>query len=220
MVVRQRGVWWEQAGRAAYPRATRLLVLGDGGGSNSASRTCAKKTARAGHRLGLEIRVATIRHTVPSTIDRTPVFPHITCACQGVIFHTMDIAQQCSARTKTTTGLRVTVRNMHIAPYGRTLQPQTRYQGQIVARLRHTYAFDHFRLVINHPIGWMPDTPQPHLTLTVRTDQRVPSRALLVPLPVGQAGNDLHRILTTPAPWPGPLDRRFTLVNVFVACTP
>jgi hypothetical protein len=26
-------LWWEQAGRAAYPQATRLLVLGDGGGS-------------------------------------------------------------------------------------------------------------------------------------------------------------------------------------------
>jgi len=31
--------------------------------------------------------------------------------------------------------------------------------------------------------------------LTVRTDQWVPSRALLVPLPIGQAGDDLHRAL-------------------------
>src|SRR5207245_1074183 len=53
-------------------------------------------------------------------------------------------------------------------------------------------------LVINHPVGWMPDTPQPHLTPTVRTDPTVPSRALLVPLPVGQAGNDLHRALDHP----------------------
>jgi ATP-dependent helicase YprA (DUF1998 family) len=30
-------LWWEQAGRAAHPQATRLLVLGDGGGSNSAT---------------------------------------------------------------------------------------------------------------------------------------------------------------------------------------
>jgi len=38
------------------------------------------------------------------------VFPHVTRACQGVSFHTVDIAQQCIARPKTTTGLRVTVR--------------------------------------------------------------------------------------------------------------
>ena len=35
------------------------------------------------------------------------VFPHITRACQGVIFHTVDIAQHFSERPKTTTGLGV-----------------------------------------------------------------------------------------------------------------
>src|SRR6266436_3832801 len=30
---------------------------------------------------------------------------------------------------------------------------------------------------------------------TVRTDQRVPSRPWLVPLPIGEAGDDLHRAL-------------------------
>jgi len=38
------------------------------------------------------------------------VFPHITRACQGVIVHTVDIAQHFIERTKTTTGLGVTVR--------------------------------------------------------------------------------------------------------------
>jgi hypothetical protein len=38
------------------------------------------------------------------------VFPHITRACQGVIFHTVDIARQFIAHAKTTPGLRVTVR--------------------------------------------------------------------------------------------------------------
>src|SRR2546427_10419940 len=52
-------------------------------------------------------------------------------------------------------------------------------------------AFDHLSLVIDHPIGRMPDAPHPHLTPTVRTDQGVPTRALLIPLPVGQPGNDL-----------------------------
>ena len=45
----------------------------------------------------------------PNPIEHR-VFPHITRACQGVIFHTVDIARQCIERAHTATGLRVTVR--------------------------------------------------------------------------------------------------------------
>ena len=38
----------------------------------------------------------------------------------------------------------------------------------------------------------MPDAPHPHLTLTVRTNQWVPPRALLLPLSIGQPGDNLH----------------------------
>jgi hypothetical protein len=105
-------LWWEQAGRAAYPRATRLLMLGDGGGSNSATQYLFKEDLqKLATRLGLEIRMA---HYPPYCSKHNPiehrVFPHITRACQGVIFHTVDVAQQFIARTKTTTGLGVTVR--------------------------------------------------------------------------------------------------------------
>ena len=31
-------LWWQEAGRRAYPQAQRLLVLGDGGGSNRATQ--------------------------------------------------------------------------------------------------------------------------------------------------------------------------------------
>ena len=37
------------------------------------------------------------------------MFPHITRACQGVIFHTLEIAQQFIERVKTCAVLRVTV---------------------------------------------------------------------------------------------------------------
>lgn len=105
-------LWWEQAGRAANPRANRLLVLGAGGGSNSATQYLFKEDLQGlANRLGLEIRVA---HSPPYCSKHNPiehrVFPHITRACQGVIFHTVDIARQFIERTKTTTGLRVTVR--------------------------------------------------------------------------------------------------------------
>lgn len=105
-------LWWEQAGRAAYPQATRVLVLGDGGGSNSATQYLFKEDLQAlANRLGLEMRMA---HYPPYCSKHNPiehrVFPHITRACQGVIFHTVDIARQFIARAHTATGLRVTVR--------------------------------------------------------------------------------------------------------------
>jgi hypothetical protein len=105
-------LWWEQAGRTAYPQAKRLLVLSDGGGSNSASQYLFKEDLqRLANRLGLEVRVA---HYPPYCSKYNPiehhVFPHITRACQGVIFHTVDIARRFIERAKTTTGLHVTVR--------------------------------------------------------------------------------------------------------------
>jgi len=107
-------LWWEHAGRAAYPQSRRLLVLGDGGGSNSATQYLFKvDLQKLANRLGLEIRMA---HYPPYCSKHNPiehrVFPHVTRACQGVIFHTLDIAQHFIARTKTTTGLGVTVRRL------------------------------------------------------------------------------------------------------------
>jgi hypothetical protein len=103
--------WWEQHGRAAYPQSRRLLILCDGGGSNSATQYLFKEDLqRLADRLGLELRVA---HYSPYCSKHNPiehrVFPHITRACQGVLFHTVDIAKQFIERAKTATGLRVTV---------------------------------------------------------------------------------------------------------------
>ena len=39
--------WWDQQGRADYPQAQKLLVLCDGGGSNSATCICSRKTSRS-----------------------------------------------------------------------------------------------------------------------------------------------------------------------------
>src|SRR6266567_7464998 len=68
-------------------------------------------------------------------------------------------------------------------------------QGTCIPRGLSTFLQCAFTAHIDHPIGRVPDTPYPHLTLTVRTDQRVPSRTLLVPLPIGESGDDLHRAL-------------------------
>jgi hypothetical protein len=105
-------LWWEHAGHLAHPGAKRLLMLGAGGGSNSATQYLFKEDLQGlANRLGLEIRVA---HYPPYCSKHNPiehrVFPHVTRACQGVIFHSVDVARHFIARTKTTTGLGVTVR--------------------------------------------------------------------------------------------------------------
>src|SRR5262249_15299367 len=85
---------------------------------------------------------------------------------------------------------------MNKAPYGWTLSASTLSSGSSPLHgggIRA--AFDPLSLVIDHPIRWVPDAPHPHLTLTVRTDQRGPSRTLLVPLPLGSSSDDLHRAL-------------------------
>lgn len=107
--------WWEQHGRQHYPRTQRLLILCDGGGSNAVNRHVFKEALQTlANRLGLEIRVA---HYPPYCSKHNPIehrlFPHITRACQGVIFHTVDIARQFMQRAKTSAGLKVTVDILH-----------------------------------------------------------------------------------------------------------
>jgi len=103
--------WWEGQGRASYPRATSLLLLCDGGGSNSATQYLFKEDLqRLVDRLGIEIRVA---HYPPYCSKYNPIehrlFPHLTRACQGVIFHTVELVKGLMERARTATGLEVTV---------------------------------------------------------------------------------------------------------------
>jgi hypothetical protein len=103
--------WWERHGRAAYPLAKKLLVLCDGGGSNSATRYVFKEELqKLANRLGVEIRMA---HYPPYCSKYNPIehrlFPHVTRACRGVIFQTLEILQYYIAKTETTKGLKVTV---------------------------------------------------------------------------------------------------------------
>ena len=104
--------WWEDHGRASYPRAKKLLVLCDGGGSNSASRYVFKEQLqKLATRPGLEIRVA---HHPPYCSKYNPIehrlFPHVTRACRGVIFRTLETVRYYMAMAETETGLKARVR--------------------------------------------------------------------------------------------------------------
>lgn len=103
--------WWENRGRVDYPQAKQLLILCDGGGSNSATRYVFKEALqKLADRLGLEIRVA---HYPPYCSKYNPIehrlFPHVTRACRGVIFQTLETVRYYMAKAETTTGLKVEV---------------------------------------------------------------------------------------------------------------
>lgn len=101
--------WWEDHGQAAYPQATSLLLLCDGGGSNSASQFLFKEDLqKLVERMGIEIRVA---HYPPYASKYNPIehrlFPHLARACQGVVFHSVNLVKQLMEQASTTTGLKV-----------------------------------------------------------------------------------------------------------------
>lgn len=107
-------LWWQEQGRLDYPKATQLLVLCDGGGSNSSSHYIFKEDLQAlSNRLGKEIRMA---HYPPYTSKYNPiehrVFPHVARACKGVPFESIETAKHYIEKTETTTGLKVVVRIM------------------------------------------------------------------------------------------------------------
>ncbi len=103
--------WWFAQGQYDYPQATSLLVLCDGGGSNNSRYYIFKlELQKLANELGIEIRIA---HYPPYCSKYNPIehrlFPHVTRACQGVIFKSVEIVKELMARTKTKQGLRVTV---------------------------------------------------------------------------------------------------------------
>ena len=104
--------WWRNYGRRHYPKALSLLLLCDSGGSNNASHYLFKEDLqKLADRIGIAIRVA---HYPPYTSKYNPIehrlFPHVTRACQGVVFESIDFVRTLMASTKTKAGLRVFVK--------------------------------------------------------------------------------------------------------------
>ena len=87
--------WWYKQGHLDYPHATTILVLCDGGGSNSSRHYIFKQDLQAlADELGIEIRIA---HYPPYTSKYNPIehrmFPHVTRACQGVVFKSIELVK-------------------------------------------------------------------------------------------------------------------------------
>jgi len=103
--------WWYTYGRQHYPNATAILVLCDGGGSNNSRHYLFKQDLQAlADEIGVEIRIA---HYPPYCSKYNPIehrfFPHVTRACQGVIFTSTELVKELMEKTNTTTGLKAFV---------------------------------------------------------------------------------------------------------------
>jgi len=103
--------WWFTYGRQHYPNAPAILVLCDGGGSNSSRYYIFKQDLQAlADEIGVEIRIA---HYPPYCSKYNPIehrfFPHVTRACQGVIFTSLELVKELLEKTSTTTGLQAFV---------------------------------------------------------------------------------------------------------------
>jgi hypothetical protein len=104
-------LWWQHQGQYWYPNAHTLLILCDGGGSNGARHYVFKQALQTlADELGIEIRIA---HYPPYTSKYNPIdhrlFPHVTRACQGIMFHTLEQVQALMEQTHTAQGLPVAV---------------------------------------------------------------------------------------------------------------
>jgi hypothetical protein len=101
--------WWEEYGKENYNQANSILVLADGGGSNSSRHYIFKEDLqKMVNEIGIEIRMA---HYPPYTSKYNPIehrlFCHVTAACKGTVFSSIDVVKSLVDKTSTSKGLKV-----------------------------------------------------------------------------------------------------------------
>ena len=104
--------WWKEMGRRSYPRARRLLIVADGGGSNGYRiRLWKREVQRLANATGLEIEVS---HLPPGTSKWNKIehrlFSFITQNWRGKPLLNLATIVKLIAGTRTTTGLAVRCR--------------------------------------------------------------------------------------------------------------
>jgi len=105
-------LFWHSDGQRLYPNASAILLLCDGGGSNSGHKHLFKEDLQGVvNDLGVPIRVA---HYPAYCSKFHPIerrlFSHVTRACQGIVFDSLQTVRGLIQKTKTQQGLAVTVR--------------------------------------------------------------------------------------------------------------
>lgn len=105
-------LFWQRDGQHLYPHASAILLLCDGGGSNSYRKHLFKEDLQhLVNELRIPVRVA---HYPAYCSKFNPIerrlFCHVTRACQGVLFDSLQTVVGLMQKTKTQAGLSVTVR--------------------------------------------------------------------------------------------------------------
>jgi len=103
--------YWNRIGKRCYPNATSILLLCDCGGSNAAHTYIFKHDLQTlCDEIGIEIRIA---HYPSYCSKYNPIerrlFPHITRACTGMLFDTLETVVELMRKASTRTGLQTTV---------------------------------------------------------------------------------------------------------------
>jgi len=117
-------VFWHGDGQRLYPKASAILLLCDGGGSNSCHKHLFKEDLQGMvNDIAVPIRVA---HYPAYCSKFNPIerrlFSHVTRACQGVLFDSLHTVLGLMQKTKTQQGLSVTVRVLNkVYEGGRTV---------------------------------------------------------------------------------------------------
>jgi hypothetical protein len=103
--------YWNRIGKRCDPEATSILWLCDCGGSNAANTYIFKHDLQQlADQIGVEIRVAHYpSYCSKYNLIERRLFPHITRACQGMLFDTLDTVVTLMRKATTSTGLRTTV---------------------------------------------------------------------------------------------------------------
>lgn len=107
--------YWNRIGKQCYPLANSILLLCDGGGSNSANKYIFKyDLQRLADQIGLEIRIA---HYPSYCSKYNPIerrfFPHVGRACAGMLFDSLETVVDLMRKASTSTGLKTTVNVIH-----------------------------------------------------------------------------------------------------------
>src|SRR5664280_1582940 len=101
--------WWKKYGKENDPGSNSVLTLADGGGSNSSRHYIFKEDLqKLVDEIGIEIRMA---HYPSYASKYNPIehrlFCHITSACKGAVFSSIDVVKSLVDKTSTSTGLKV-----------------------------------------------------------------------------------------------------------------
>ena len=188
--------WWNAAGRAGYPGASRLLITADAGGSNGyRTRTWKTQLAVLAEETGLDI---TVCHFPPGTSKWNAIehrlFCHITMNWRGRPLTSHEVIVQSIAGTTTRAGLSVHAQ-LDTDAYPTGVQVS---DAQIAALpiTRHRFHGDwNYTL---HPVA--AHDPCDGRALRTGDNQALPSSALRDPELTGMARRQLDEVIRTLTP--------------------